>query len=1752
MHRSDDYNKHRTWCVFHGMCNHKFAQCPYNKNRMVQTSFHAPCCGRVVRFLSENKVCKKCVHTKNRQFSQDVKRDRFEPQVFGASVKMDDLQLSRILGALEGVSSSLENVVVNVKTDLMALTKPLTDSAVQFLVKSMLCLSLVCRVRKDCLAVLLAVAQYLYSLNVGGDLISSFQEYATGLFSKITAQAFGLEQIFYIIAFVLSIILLGMKPCLISLAAFYRNMCSMPTFVNASASVFETIKQFFLMAISYVKTTFLGYSDQWESEKPYDTCVSWCDRVTILHEAQTKNQWNDDMLQELDMLHDQHRAILEMWRTAKPPVSVQGIVLSHASVLRRMLDEVAIQGVRQVPRVEPTFILLQGKTAVGKSMITPILAIDLIKMSVNNDVNKAWTSYVYNRNAETTFWDGYTGQKIIVYDDFGQLYDTTGQPNPELMEIIRLGNPAPYFPNMARLEFKGRTRIACEFVLMSANKVPSLASVQSMKEPEAVLRRINYLVEVDVSPEYSNAGRVDYMRVMENHFADKCGCSVDKSVDICLAHYRFNVKRWDGETWILSRGALKYNDMVSYIADAHLARMERSKNRIDYINKRMTANSGHCKDSELDLLERFQHGVMEQWGEDSWIDLLFEVQLMIYNQRSSIMELLECELFEKIGRKLYFFNYDTPSVYFGAQSGENDAEMGRCVEYFADTFDLYLDYSDVIDDFPRLMKGMIDNAQACPHLASEIIDWHCWFTSVLASEDFTKNGRTQYLFVALLKQYARCMKGKAKVEDLLRAMNIHRYHNSHLLVMLYERITSRMFEAQGGSEIVAAIRAGDHDTIFAMNKWFESLPCASDGPWSNAMAHIMDGTFPATFLDDISAEYKLPLPSVTVTSPLAAKFKAARDGVVEKLKELYGRPLFSLILCAGVATVATIFAYIFSPLSGSDNEEVESDLLRIRRVGNELKKSYSSNAAIQCDENDDELYVRIDKKKLCCETVTASGDVGGVKKARSKPAYSGYKSNVPIRGSTREFVPHSYDDPSLMDVEKIVLRNLVQIYSRRGGKVTFMGHGLMVRGRVMLTFNHLFALHHDELIFRRGVMEGEFTCKVGELKLNQLSNGDVLVDSVLVSLPKRYQLCRDITAHFAKHESITDNHFRTRLLSMKGNNDVFVRVAAGNARAVDQLESYELDSNGIVTEWFVRHHYRHDMDTVKGDCGAVLVQSNTSQRAKILGIHVAGAMIRGMDFPGLACAVTHEMLMEGLGAMDVRDKLNPCFEYGDIDEVKECPQLEQFDVFGFVAQGVSDNVRSQIRRSPLYGCMGEPLTKPALLYGSVDDEDVKLRAIRKSAPVSTVPLDEERLQRVKIELERVFSTLDRDKARVLTLSEAAYGVEGDEYIKALNLDSASGYPWVFDAKRKGKRTFIHDGIIEQKVIDACTRRVNRARNGERSTTIFSDHLKDERRPVKGFKFLKPRVFSSGPLDYTLVFRQYFGTFIANVMRHRVDNTVAVGINPHGFEWTHLAEHMLQVGDNVLAGDFSNYDGTLNAQMLWLLLDVVNEWYSDGNSDIREVLWVEIVNSVHMYRNIVYLLDHGNPSGNPMTTIVNSMYQYGMWLYVVQGLGCSVSDFVKKCRLVTYGDDNILSVRGAFLNAKDLIDGFAEVGMTLTSDVKDEEFKYKSLSGVTFLKRSFAYDTEVGRYLAPMNVDNIIEMIYWYRAPHQWSEVGLDIVETSVREMAHCSKSDFDNYVRTLRFSLAKRNMLMKPIESCAHYRELMISSDYLSFCDCVG
>jgi hypothetical protein len=264
------------------------------------------------------------------------------------------------------------------------------------------------------------------------------------------------------------------------------------------------------------------------------------------------------------------------------------------------------------------------------------------------------------------------------------------------------------------------------------------------------------------------------------------------------------------------------------------------------------------------------------------------------------------------------------------------------------------------------------------------------------------------------------------------------------------------------------------------------------------------------------------------------------------------------------------------------------------------------------------------------------------------------------------------------------------------------------------------------------------------------------------------------------------------------------------------------------------------------------------------------------------------------------------------------------------------------------------------------------------------------------------------------------------------------------------------------------------------------------------------------------------------MHNRHHNGIAVGVNPFAEEWNLLASLLNQKGKKVVAGDFSNFDGSLNSQVLWSIFhNIYIPWIKD-KIDLSEKeyricfgLWSHLVHSVHIFGDNVYQWTHSQPSGNPMTAILNSIYNNFIiryaWHLVFKGTNLqSQLKFKKYVYMIAYGDDNVINI------ADDVIDKFNQITIsdalaTINHKYTDEGktgqlIAFRSLEEVQFLKRGFLYNDNLARIVAPLDIATIWEMLNWVRVSKSQldlTSIVLTNVDVAFRELVYHGPREYE-------------------------------------------
>lgn len=408
----------------------------------------------------------------------------------------------------------------------------------------------------------------------------------------------------------------------------------------------------------------------------------------------------------------------------------------------------------------------------------------------------------------------------------------------------------------------------------------------------------------------------------------------------------------------------------------------------------------------------------------------------------------------------------------------------------------------------------------------------------------------------------------------------------------------------------------------------------------------------------------------------------------------------------------------------------------------------------------------------------------------------------------------------------------------------------------------------------------------------------------------------------------------------------------------------------------------------------------------------------------------------------------------------------------------------------------------------------------------------------------------------LSEAEVICGVEGDDWIKPMNMASSPGYPYVLAGN---KHMFIdYEGQSYRSVLRlAVSRREAAAREGCQLPAIIVDMLKDERLPNEKVDQGKVRIFNVCPLDYNCLVRKYFTRFLAQMMEHHLDGEVAVGVNPHDQAWGVLFQRIKTSGDHWIAGDYGAWDKRAPYQIAMAVLRIVEHFYSQfpdydpADAEVRRVLIDQAYRSTRLVqcggRALIYRVHQSMPSGIAVTAVynslVNSLLFRVIYAELAQAYGLSrvtaIASYDRSVAFSAYGDDHIARVGErafSFFNMETIgrqmaLHGIEYTNADKTTDVRREEEE----SNLYYLKRRFVH--QYGRIDAPMDLPRIMDILNWVHVvyPDLEREASECALNSVLIELSHHKKEVYDREYIKLHAACLSVGLLLPP----ARYEDMV-------------
>lgn len=153
----------------------------------------------------------------------------------------------------------------------------------------------------------------------------------------------------------------------------------------------------------------------------------------------------------------------------------------------------------QKSRKCPFSMLVYGDSGVGKTSVLALLETVFAKtrgLPLGDE-------FRYTKNADSNYWDGFRSKKwYVLFDDVAYLKPGVASGvDPTVAELLKAGNNVTFVPDQAKLEDKGKHPFRAELILASTN-TPHLNAFHYFSAPAAVQRRLPFILDVEVKPEY--------------------------------------------------------------------------------------------------------------------------------------------------------------------------------------------------------------------------------------------------------------------------------------------------------------------------------------------------------------------------------------------------------------------------------------------------------------------------------------------------------------------------------------------------------------------------------------------------------------------------------------------------------------------------------------------------------------------------------------------------------------------------------------------------------------------------------------------------------------------------------------------------------------------------------------------------------------------------------------------------------------------------------------------------------------------------------------------------------------------------------------------------------------------------------------------------------------------------------------------------------------------------------------------------
>nr|WPV03021.1 RNA-dependent RNA polymerase [buhirugu virus 2] len=359
---------------------------------------------------------------------------------------------------------------------------------------------------------------------------------------------------------------------------YISRLDRIPKAVEGSKKIVDYCSEYFNIAVDEVKKVVLG-KELKGTQGLYDEIHAWAKEIRHYLDLDERNKITLDT-ETAAKVEDLYKRGLKYAEEKIPDRDIARLITTMLFPAKSLYEQVLLSPVKGGgPKMRPITVWLTGESGIGKTQMIYPLCIDILREMgiVKPD---AYKHQAYARQVETEYWDGYNGQKIVIYDDAFQLKDDKTKPNPEIFEVIRTCNTFPQHLHMAALQDKNMYSQA-EVLLYTTNQFQ--VQLESITFPDAFYNRMKthaYSVQIkqDKSIWVKNA------RGQEYNALDVTKLNKDEAIDLSV--YEFQKMRFDDESptkWVDEGAPISYEEFAKTICKAWKEEKEKTFHQLKWL-----------------------------------------------------------------------------------------------------------------------------------------------------------------------------------------------------------------------------------------------------------------------------------------------------------------------------------------------------------------------------------------------------------------------------------------------------------------------------------------------------------------------------------------------------------------------------------------------------------------------------------------------------------------------------------------------------------------------------------------------------------------------------------------------------------------------------------------------------------------------------------------------------------------------------------------------------------------------------------------------------------------------------------------------------------------------------------------------------------------------------------------------------------------------------------------------------------------